>query len=158
MLANPWGAQPGTKAQADTELPGGAKSLTTSHNYANPPKRECSTSLHVIQGYPRTGDSCPCTGLFAGTVVGALDEWPERRLRASAGDANYREECGLGAQRRHFAIHLGTLALKRGAFDCARRERYSLVLRRSHRVTIFVGSTASLSICISTTLPLLSTR
>src|SRR6266849_1973970 len=66
------GAQPGTKAQADTELPGGAKSLTTSHNYANPPKRECSTSLHVIQGYPRTGDSCPCTGLFASTVLGHL--------------------------------------------------------------------------------------
>src|SRR5260370_31624102 len=49
-------------------------------NYANPPERECSTSLYVIQGYPRTGDSCPCTGLFAGTVVAALDEWPERRL------------------------------------------------------------------------------
>src|SRR5437016_5901813 len=40
----------------------------------------------------------------------------------------------------------------------AHRERYSLVLRRSQSVTIFVGSTASLSICISTTLPLLSIR
>ncbi len=40
----------------------------------------------------------------------------------------------------------------------ARRRRYSLVLRRSQRVTIFVGSTASLSICISTTLPLLSIK
>src|SRR6266851_641286 len=36
-------------------------------------------------------------------------------------------------------------------------EGYSF-LRRSQRATIFVGSTASLSICISTTLPLLSTR
>jgi len=35
---------------------------------------------------------------------------------------------------------------------------YSLVLRRSQSVTIFVGSTASLSICISTTLPSLSIK
>ncbi len=40
----------------------------------------------------------------------------------------------------------------------ANRELYSLVLRRSQSVTIFVGSTASLSICNSTTLPLLSIR
>ncbi len=44
------------------------------------------------------------------------------------------------------------------AFGRAHRGRYSLVLRRSQSVTIFVGSTASVSICISTTLPLLSIR
>src|SRR5260370_7727660 len=52
-------------------------------------------------------------------------------------------------------------ALKPGperALACARRERYSLVLRRSQSVTIFVGSTASLSISISTTSPPFSIR
>jgi hypothetical protein len=44
------------------------------------------------------------------------------------------------------------------ALGRARPERYLLVLRRSQSITIFVGSAASLSMCILATLPLLPIR
>jgi len=49
-------------------------------------------------------------------------------------------------------------AFSRAESHAPAARNYSLVLRRSQSVTIFVGSTASLSICISTTLPSLSIK
>ncbi len=170
MCTIPRGAQPGTKAQADTEFLGGTKSLTTGHLKRSHPRENVALRSVFSKSTRGQGDTRPCAGHFASIVVRTLDERPGSAAPASAvidargplldirGRCRFLRKMRVGAHRRRFAIHRGTLARRRGAFDCAHRERYSLVLRRSQSVTIFVGSTASLSICISTTLPLLSIR